>query len=115
MATVFQRIGGPTIKCGNRFGSIQVIGQVLAHPGDHIGGVWAGRRRGRAAPALQPGEGLLEDLLAPIAVPAVVPGQQTQPDGRRFDARARSCDTSTRLPRLFDILCPSQPIIPACT
>ena len=85
MTAVLKRIGGPTIKCRNRFRSIEIVGQVLAHPGDGVGGVRAGRQGGRGAPAGQPGGRFVEHLLAPKPVRAVVPGQQTQPNGRRLN------------------------------
>ena len=43
-----------------------------------------------------------------------MPGEQTEvAEGSTPSARSR--DTNTRLPRLLLILCPSQPIMPACT
>src|SRR3984893_559815 len=86
VSAVFQRIGGPTIKCNNRFGGVKVVGQVLAHPGDRVGGVRAGRQRGRGAPAMQPGACLVDNLLAPGPVRAIVSGQQPKPNGRWLHA-----------------------------
>ena len=53
MTAVFQRVFGPTIQCGKGFRRIQIIGQILPHPRDHIGGVRTGLPLGvtRSEPA----------------------------------------------------------------
>ena len=95
MTPVLQRVGGPTIKRRKGFRCVQVVGQIPAHSGDEVGGVRAGGQGRRGAPALQPGDRLVEHLLAPEPVRAVVAGQQAEPDGRGlnpFRAKRRHQD-----------------------
>src|ERR1700733_1288157 len=80
VATVFQRIGSPTIQCGKRFGRIKVVGEILAQPGDQVGCVRPGGQCGGGSPPLQPLVGVLQHLRSPVAVGPIVSGQQAQPD-----------------------------------
>ena len=66
-------------------GRVEVVGEVGAQAQDQVGGGRAGVERHGRAPA---GEPLLrrgEQLGGPLAVAAVVPGQQRQPDRVRVD------------------------------
>ena len=42
VTAVFKGIGGPTIKCGNCFGSVQIVGQISPDPRDEVRGVRTG-------------------------------------------------------------------------
>src|SRR3984957_357215 len=81
VATVFQRIGSPTIQCGKRFGCIEIVGEILAQPRDQVGGVRPGGQSGGGSPPLQPRVGVVQHLRPPVAVGPIVPGQQAQSDG----------------------------------
>src|ERR1700760_3037881 len=82
VATVFQRVSSPTIQCGKRFGCIEVVGEILAQPGDEVGRVRPGGQCGGGSPPLQPRGGILQHLRPPVAVGPIVSGQEAQPDGR---------------------------------
>ena len=44
---VVERIGSPTIKRGKRFRCIEIVGEIPAHSGDHIGCIGPDRQRRR--------------------------------------------------------------------
>ena len=86
VAAVLERVGTPTIQRGKGFRRVEIVGQIPAHPRDHVRRIGTRRQRGRGPPARQTRLRLGQNGVAPGPVGTVVPGQQTQPDGGRVDA-----------------------------